>query len=160
MPISAARLMRSSRVSPSSSASLYALITFAMPVPLSRRRRSRAWCAVSARVRRRGRSLARALLLLDRELTGARLHARRALFRDARDRDEQVRLRLGQLLEARHAMVEQELRLVVAHAVHRRECRRELGLDGAHVGLALDVDLPARELDGEPDVLALLADRE
>ena len=75
-------------------------------------------------------------------------------------RGEQLDLALREVFEGRDPLLQQELGVRVAAALHDRHRLREPLRELAHLRLALDVDPPAGELDRQPHVLALAPDRE
>ena len=98
---------------------------------------------------------------LDRDqLGGFRLDRSGAVLVDARKLGQQLDRALREILERRDALLEKQLGLGLATALDRRDRAREPLRDLPHLGLALDVDLPTRELDGQAHVLAPSADRQ
>src|SRR5262245_7672694 len=162
---------------PSSSASLYARIAMLPPrrsAPAAARLRRPAGSARRrrglGRLRRRrllrgaldrqARLLLLALPPLDGQLRSPRLDRLRPRLVDAREHRQHLGGQVGEVLERGHALLEQQLGVGLAAPLDHGERLGEPLRELAHLRLALDVDPPARELDGEAHVLPLAPDRQ
>ncbi len=94
------------------------------------------------------------------ELGRAAPDGRRACGVHTRQRGQQLVRAAREIVERGDTALQQHLGLAVAAAGHHRHRLREPARELAHLRLAVDVELPAGELDREAHVLALAPDRE